>query len=51
MKSNELFLLAERFAPIRYSEEFCSRYGAYDNSGLLVDCGNDVKKAVFSLDL
>lgn len=51
MKSNELFLLAEHFAPIRYSEEFCSRYGAYDNSGLLVDCGNDVKKAVFSLDL
>lgn len=51
MKSNELFLLAERFAPIRYSEEFCSRYGAYDNSGLLVDFGNDVKKAVFSLDL
>ena len=34
-----------------YSKEFCSRYGAYDNSGLLLDCKNEVKAAVFALDL
>ncbi len=34
-----------------YSKEFCSRYGAYDNSGLLLDCKNDVNAAVFALDL
>ncbi len=51
MKSTEFFNLIEPIAPIAYSKEFCSRYGAYDNSGLLIDCGNEVRAAVFALDL
>lgn len=51
MKSTEFFNLIEPIAPIAYSKEFCSRYGAYDNSGLLIDCGNEVKSALFALDL
>ncbi|MGN1062084.1 MAG: Nif3-like dinuclear metal center hexameric protein, partial [Candidatus Scatosoma sp.] len=51
MTANDLYVLTERFAPIKYSEEFCSRYGAYDNSGLLLNLKNEVKAAVFSLDL
>ncbi|MGN1052020.1 MAG: Nif3-like dinuclear metal center hexameric protein, partial [Candidatus Scatosoma sp.] len=51
MTANDLYVLTERFAPIKYSEEFCSRYGAYDNSGLLINLKNEVKAAVFSLDL
>lgn len=51
MKSTEFFNLIEPIAPIAYSKEFCSRYGAYDNSGLLIDCGNEVRAAAFALDL
>lgn len=50
MTANDFYALTERFAPMAYSEEFCSRYGAYDNSGLLIDLKNEVKAAVFSLD-
>ena len=50
MTANEFYALTVRFAPIEYSEEFCSRYGAYDNSGLLINCKNNVNAAVFSLD-
>lgn len=51
MKSTEFFNIIEPIAPIAYSKEFCSRYGAYDNSGLLINCGNEVRAAVFALDL
>lgn len=51
MKLSEFFSSLERIAPMAYSEEFCAKYGAYDNSGILVDCKNEVKKAVFCLDL
>lgn len=51
MKSTEFFNIIEPIAPIAYSKEFCLRYGAYDNSGLLIDCGNEVRAAVFALDL
>ena len=51
MKSTEFFNFIEPIAPIAYSKEFCSRYGAYDNSGLLIDCGNEVRAAMFALDL
>ena len=51
MKSTEFFNIIAPIAPIAYSKEFCSRYGAYDNSGLLIDCGNEVRAAVFALDL
>lgn len=51
MKSIDFFALIEPTAPMAYSKEFCSRYGAYDNSGLLLDCKNEVKAAVFALDL
>lgn len=51
MTANEFYARIERFAPIKYSEEFCSRYGAYDNSGLLINCKNNVQAAAFSLDL
>lgn len=51
MKSTEFFNIIEPIAPIAYSKEFCSRYGACDNSGLLIDCGNEVRAAVFALDL
>ena len=51
MTANEFYTLIERFAPIEYSEEFCAKYGMYDNSGLLINCKNNVNAAVFALDL
>lgn len=41
----------EAVAPKALSDEYCRLYGAYDNSGILVDCGGDVNAAVFTLDL
>ena len=51
MKLSEFYKVADTLAPKTLSEEYCAKYGAYDNSGILVDTGADVKKALFSLDL
>ncbi len=50
MKLNEIYDVADALAPKRLSDEYCATYGAYDNSGILVDCGADVKGIVCSLD-
>ncbi len=51
MKLSEIYALADKIAPKKLSDEFCARYGAYDNSGVLVDCGEEIKGVLFSLDL
>lgn len=50
MKLSEFYRISEEIAPKKLSDEFCERYGAYDNSGILVDTGEEVKGALFSLD-
>ena len=51
MKLNEIYKLADEIAPKRLSDEYCQKYGAYDNSGVLVDTGAEIKGVLFSLDL
>ena len=51
MKLNDFYKILDGIAPKSISDEFCLKYGAYDNSGVLVDTGEDVNKAVFALDL
>lgn len=51
MKLCEIYKIADEIAPKSLSDEYCARYGAYDNSGVLVDAGEDIVGAVFSLDL
>lgn len=51
MKLSEIYELANSIAPKALSDEYCREYGAYDNSGVLVDAGEEIKGAVFSLDL
>lgn len=51
MKLNEIYRVADELAPKRLSDEYCKTYGAYDNSGILVDTGKDVQKILFALDL
>ena len=51
MRLSEIYKIADEIAPKRLSDEYCARYGAYDNSGILVDAGEDVKGVLFTLDL
>ena len=51
MKLSELYEIANEIAPKALSDEYCKTYGAYDNSGLLVEACDEVKGIVFTLDL
>lgn len=51
MKLSEIYKIADGIAPKRLSDEYCRLYGAYDNSGVLVDTGDDIQGALFTLDL
>jgi dinuclear metal center YbgI/SA1388 family protein len=52
VKLNELFALLEReVAPVKLSDEFCKACSAYDNSGIILDCGQDVNGILFTLEL
>ena len=50
MKSVDIAAVLESFSPVSVSDEYCARYGAYDNSGILVDSGDDATGVLFSLD-
>ena len=51
MKLTDILKILEEVAPVALSDEFCKKYGMYDNSGIIVDCKKDINGAVFSLDL
>lgn len=51
MQIYEFYKIINAYAPKSLSDDYCARYGAYDNSGILVDTGDEIKKALFSLDL
>ncbi len=50
MKLNDVFTRLEKVAPVALSDEFCKTYKMYDNSGIILNCGNDICGALFSLD-
>lgn len=50
MNLKEIYDAVDGAAPFSLSREYCEKYGAYDNSGILLDCGRDVTSALFSLD-
>lgn len=50
MELKNAYTVLDAAAPKRYSDEFCEKYGAYDNSGVLVDAGEEIRGALFSLD-
>ncbi len=47
---NEFFAILDKIAPIKYSLMQIER-GDYDNSGIIVNLHDEVKKVLFSLDL
>ena len=51
MKLSEIYAIADALAPLSIDEELLKKYGAYDNSGILVDCGKEITKILFALDL
>ena len=51
MKLCEFYKIANELAPKALSDEYCEKYGAYDNSGVLIDAGEKITGALFSLDL
>lgn len=51
MKLNEVMTVLEKVAPVSLSDEFCKKFGLYDNSGVIINCCNDIGGALFSLDL
>ncbi len=51
MKLSEVYEIANELAPKALSDEMCAKYGSYDNSGVLVDCDEEITGVLFSLDL
>ncbi len=50
MRLTEIYKLIDGIAPFALSAEYCERYGAYDNSGIILDCGREIGKIFFTLD-
>lgn len=50
MKLREIYNKANEIAPFALSGEYCAKYESYDNSGILLDCGKEIKTALFCLD-
>ena len=51
MTVSEIYKRLDEVAPKALSDEYCRLYGAYDNSGVLVDCGGEIQGVLFTLDL
>ena len=51
MKLSEIYKIADSVAPKCLSDEYCEKFDAYDNSGILIDCGEDIHGVLFTLDL
>ena len=51
MKCRQIYEIADKIAPFALSEEYVSRLGYHDNSGIILDCGEEIGGVVFSLDL
>ena len=50
MTLTKIYEIADKIAPFSVSADYCEKYGAYDNSGILLDCGRDITNVLFSLD-
>ena len=51
MNVKELNKIVDGLAPFALSREYIEKFGHRDNSGIQLDCGDEVKGVLFSLDL
>lgn len=50
MKLKEIYNRIDARYPKKYSDDYVAAYGGHDNSGILIDSGEEIRSAVFSLD-
>ncbi len=51
MRLRELYDIIDAQAPFALSREYCETYEFYDNSGVILDCGEEIDCVLFALDL
>lgn len=51
MKLSKIYEIADKIAPKALSDTYCKNFGAYDNSGLLVEADEEIHGILFTLDL
>ncbi len=51
MKLKDFYAELLKYAPLELSKKLCEMEDGYDNSGLLLECREDVSKVLFTLDL
>jgi len=51
MNLQEIYNAIDEQYPFDLSDEYCEMFKGYDNSGILIDCGTEIEKVLFSLDL
>lgn len=51
MKPVDVLHKLEKVAPVSLSDDFCKKYNLYDNSGLIINCGEEASGVLFALDL
>ena len=51
MKVSEINEILNKYAPLKLSNDYVKSFDAYDNSGILVDVGEEISGVLFSLDL
>lgn len=51
MRCKQIYEIADKLAPFSLSEEYIQKLGCHDNSGIILDCGEEIEGIVFSLDL
>lgn len=51
MRLKTIYEAADKLAPFALSGEYCAKFDAYDNSGILIDCGREIEGVLFTLDL
>ncbi len=50
MKLVEIYEKCDLLAPKTLSDEYCTSYDAYDNSGIIIDAGEEITGVIFALD-
>ncbi len=48
---NDVYNSISAYAPVALSDEYCAKNSAYDNSGIIINCGEEITGVVCSLDL
>ncbi|MBR7186861.1 MAG: Nif3-like dinuclear metal center hexameric protein [Clostridia bacterium] len=51
MQLKTIYEILDELAPFVLSQKYCEEFDHRDNSGVMLDCGGEIEKILFSLDL